>query len=108
MIILAYIGAVIAKQAYEILDWLESNRGSGPAVYWAGHKFDLGKRAFFHVVLCSLWVSGLLLGMTNGALTSLGAEPLAAVNWQSTIAAGWMLDTLVKPLAKRLKKAADE
>lgn len=108
MIILAYVGAVIAKQIYEMLDWLEANRGSGVGVYWGAHSYDIGKRALFHVVLCTLWATGLMLGVANGALTSIGADPLASVTWQSTIAAGFMLDTLAKPLAKRLKKVSDE
>lgn len=100
-IIGAYLLAVALKWVYEALD-------AGWAGYWKAQRLELGKKAILHVPLAVGWASGALLGVVNGSLEAAGIGALTAgVTWQSSLAAGWMLDSLGKPLAKRLKAKAE-
>jgi hypothetical protein len=107
-LILIYIGAVLAKWAYEALDWMEENRGGGFKGWLALEKIPLVKKAIMHGLTGTAWISGALLGMVNATAGGIGFGAIESVNPATTAMAGFILDSLGKPIVKRLRSKAKE
>lgn len=106
-LVLVYVGAVVLKHVYEMIDHLEAERGVGIAVWWAAHRLGLAKKFLVHIPLCAAWVTGGALAAVNAMTATAGLGAMESVTAANTIMAAWMLDSFGKPFAKRLKKASD-
>lgn len=102
MIVLTYIVSVLVKWGWEMLGWVDQNRDKGIAGWWAQDKYRFYRKALLHVILGTLWSMGLLLEATNTAFAAVGIGALASVTWQSTLAAGFMIDTIGKPIIEKM------
>ena len=109
-LILVYAAGVAVKWGWEAFDWVGEHRSEGFKGWWTDQKIEIGKKAFMHVFLCPGWITGLLtnaIAATVGALT-MSTSDAPAVNIPivpaTTIMAAFMLDSIGKPLMRRLKK----
>lgn len=103
-LVLVYLGAVVLKWVYEMLDWMQENKATLST--WAdAHKLAQIKKLLVHVPLCAAWVTGGALAAVNAMTASAGLGAVDEVTVGNTIMAAWMLDSFGKPFAKRLKKA---
>lgn len=119
-LIAVYATVVLLKWAYEWTDWMsEQKNGDGlrglASRWWASHRLSLLQKGVLHVALCGLWINGYLLGPLNSTVgklaelwqgdTGIASAPLfPAVTWQTTALAGTLLDSLAKPIAKRIRR----
>lgn len=107
-IVIAYVVAVLLKWGYEAFDWVGDHRKEGFAGWWADQKIEIGKKAFLHVFSCAAWVTGSALVVINAAMVAAGMGAIESVTPATTVMAAFMLDTLGKPLARRLRSKAAE
>jgi hypothetical protein len=107
-LILIYIGAVLAKWGYEALDWIEANRMAGFKGWFAAERLSIVKKAIMHGFTGTAWLTGGLLVMVNAAAGSMGLGAIETVNPATTAMAAFMLDSLGKPIVKRLRRKAAE
>jgi len=113
-LILVYIVGVLVKWGWESFDWVGEHRKEGFRGWWADQKIEVGKKAFMHVFLCPGWTTGMLttvIGSTVGAIT-MSTEPAPMMSIPiipaTTIMAAFMLDSMGKPIMKRLKRKEKE
>lgn len=107
-LILIYAGAVLAKWGYEALDWVEEHRKEGFRGWFEAERLHLIKKAIMHGFTGTAWISGALLGMVNAAATGMGMGAIESVNPATTAMAAFMLDSLGRPIVKRLRMKAAE
>ena len=107
-LILIYIGAVLAKWGYEALDWIEENRKLGLKGWWEAERLHLVKKTIMHAFTGTAWITGGLLALVNATAGSMGMGAIETVNPATTAMAAFMLDSLGKPIMKRLRRKATE
>lgn len=123
-VVLVYVGVVLLKWFWEAADWMEEQRnGDGVrglvARYWLSHRLALLQKGILHVPLCIGWANGVLTPWINEAVqwahTTVAPDPgiatvppslISGVTWLTTIPAAPILDTVGKPIAKRLASIA--
>lgn len=115
-LVLCYIAGVLVKQGWEASDWVLEHKGQGYRGWWSDQRAEVIKKAFMHVALCAGWVTGLLGNVMAGGMSALaegatlgGAEAVTLpLTPATTIMAAFVLDSIGKPLMKRLKKKEAE
>lgn len=105
-LVLAYIGSIVLKALYEMLDYMQENK-VGVKGWWDVSRIATIKKGVIHVPLCAAWVSGGALAAVNAMSASVGLGTFEAVSVVNTVMAAWFLDSASKPMVKRLKKAGD-
>ena len=108
-LVLVYIAGVLVKWGWEAADYVGEHRAGGFIGWWQDQQVELVKKAFMHCFLCPGWLTGLIVQMVAGGVAlATGAESIPAesipVIPATTIMAAFMLDSLGKPLMRKLKR----
>lgn len=102
-IIVAYVSSLVCNKVMNMADWCLKNKTLGAHGYFKEHGWLVLKTTVIHVPLFALWYYGVLLAVVNKALALAEVEALQAVTPMSTLAAGWILDSIGTRIARYIK-----
>lgn len=102
-IILSYLASIACNKILNMADWCAKNKTLGAHGYFMEHGWLVLKTTILHVPLFALWYSGMLLPVVNKALAIADVGALDSVTPMSTLAAGWILDSIGTRIARHIK-----
>jgi len=102
-ILIAYLISVLCNRVMNMADWCAKNKTLGVHGYYREHGWMVLKTFVLHVPLFALWYLGLALIPINAALVAAGVGALPGVTPLSSLAAGWVMDSIGSRIAKYVK-----
>jgi hypothetical protein len=102
MIVGAYAVSVLANRTMNMLDWVQENKEFGFKGYWKKYWPKNLKNMLMHVPVGAMWCMGILLPVVNGVLGGAGVSKIESVTSMSSLAAGWIADSVSSRISKRI------
>ncbi len=123
--ILIYVFMILCKRTWEWVWWMEKARKKTPGIknlpglWWEEHKFQLAENVVLGIPLGALWFTGWLTPFVSAGVnwiySQMGQDPgiatlpvVVEVNALTTMPAALIIDTVGKPMAKKLMELAQK